>query len=126
MFEALPLLDDNKSIGSEFGAGAALGVDHRAVFDAPGFRVNRWHVGAESGQHLVALAGLGGDDGENVDHRFLRIWPGTIGGGQAPSQAIARGKKFFTGGREDRSLPPSEVLSGLDFRPPSTGGLDAP
>ena len=50
------------------GMGAAFGINHRPVFDAAGLRVDGRHVGAEGGEHLIALAGLGGDDGENMDH----------------------------------------------------------
>jgi hypothetical protein len=68
VIEAFPFLDDDKRVRAELGARAALGVDDRAVFDAPGLGMDRRHVGAEMTEHLVALAGFAGDDGENVDH----------------------------------------------------------
>ena len=68
MVEALPFFDDDERVRTVLGAGTALGVDRRAVFDAAGFGVDRRHVGAEMPQHLVALAGLGGYDGDNVNH----------------------------------------------------------
>ena len=48
-----------KLSGTEFRARAALGVDHRTVFDAAGLGMHRRHVGTEVPQHLVALAWLG-------------------------------------------------------------------
>ena len=73
MVHALPLFDDDESIGAELGERAAVGVDRGAVLDAAFLGVHRRHVGLEILEDLVALAGLGGDDGDDVDHDFLPV-----------------------------------------------------
>ena len=68
VLEALPFLDHDEGVRTELGAGAAFGIDHRAIFDAALFGVDGRHVGAEKGENLVALAGLRRDDREHMDH----------------------------------------------------------
>src|SRR6185312_6706157 len=65
-----PLLDDDKSVGPELGLDRthALGIDGGPVFDAALLGMHGRHVGAEFLEDRVALAGLGGDDGDDVDH----------------------------------------------------------
>ena len=46
-------------------------VDRGAVLDAALFGLDGGDVGAEFLQDRVAHAGLGGDDGDDVDHDFL-------------------------------------------------------
>jgi hypothetical protein len=69
--DAFPLLDDDERVRTELGLKAAhtLGVDGRAVLDASLLGMHRRHVGAEFLQDGVALAWLGGDDGEYMNHR---------------------------------------------------------
>src|SRR5437764_432133 len=68
--DTLPLLHHDVGIGSELGLDAAhaFGIDRGAVLDAALLRMDRRHVGVEDLQDCVAHAGLGGDDGEDVDH----------------------------------------------------------
>src|ERR1051325_6911582 len=93
MVEALPFLDDDKGVGAVFGAGAALGVDHRAVFDAAGLGMDRRHVGAEMPEHFVALAGFGGDDCDDVDHGAL---PSCRGGADQDARAASMAALLFS------------------------------
>src|SRR5689334_4714757 len=67
-----PLLDHDEGVGAELGLERthALGVDRGAVLDAALLGTHRRHVGAEVAEDLVPLAGLGGDDGDDVDHAF--------------------------------------------------------
>src|SRR6185369_12689545 len=67
--EALPLLDHDEAVGADLGLEAAhLGVDRRAVLDAALLRADRRDDRAELLQQRVALARLGGDVGEDVNH----------------------------------------------------------
>src|SRR4051794_5271331 len=72
---ALPLLQHHERVGAEPGLEAShtLGIHRRAVFDAAGLGMHRRHIGAERLQDFLALAGLGGDDGDDVDHFSLLI-----------------------------------------------------
>ena len=75
-FEGRPFLDDDEGVRAELGLDPAGvgGVDDRAVFDAAFFGVDGGHVGAEGGEDGVAVAGLGGDEGEDVDHTGFLDW----------------------------------------------------
>src|SRR5438034_1258880 len=52
--EAFPFLDHDEGVRAVFGAGAALGVGRRAVFDAALLGMDGRHVGAEGGEHHSA------------------------------------------------------------------------
>ena len=69
---ALPFLDHDESVGPELGLKASdpLGIDRRAIFDAALLGMHRGHIGAEFLEDRFAHAGLGGDDGDDVDHVF--------------------------------------------------------
>ena len=54
-------------------ASAFSRVDGGAVLDAARLLVDVRHVAAEVLQDLGALAGLGGDDGDDVDHVLSRM-----------------------------------------------------
>src|SRR5262245_5438111 len=69
----LPLLDDDEGVRPELGERAAIGVDRGAVLDAALLGMHRRHIGLEVPEDLVPLAGLGGDDGDDVDHGFLLL-----------------------------------------------------
>ena len=73
--QRLPLLDDDERVGAELRLERcpALGIDRGAVLDAALLGVHGGHVGAEGCQDGVALAGLGGDDGDDVDHDRLGL-----------------------------------------------------
>ena len=64
----LPLFDDHESVRAELGERAAIGVDRGAVLDAALLGMHGRHVGLEVLEDLVALAGLGGDYGDDVNH----------------------------------------------------------
>src|SRR5258708_37219356 len=67
--QALPLLDHDIAVDADPGLDAAhLGVDDRAVFDAALLGMDQRDQRAEFLQQLVALARLGGDVGEDMDH----------------------------------------------------------
>ena len=76
VIQAFPLLDDQEGVLAEPGLerADAFGIDGRAIFDAAGFGVDRGHVGAEGFQDRFALAGLGGDDGDDMDHGWGPPW----------------------------------------------------
>src|SRR5262249_31540489 len=67
---ALPFLDHDKGVGAELGlkAADAVGVDSGAVFDAAVLGVDRRHVGMKFREDRVAHSGLGGNDGNDMDH----------------------------------------------------------
>jgi hypothetical protein len=48
-----------------------LGIDRGAILDAAPLREHVGNVGVEILQDRLALAGLGGDDGDDVDHSGL-------------------------------------------------------
>ena len=50
-----------------------LGIDGSAVLDAAFLRPHGGDVGAEGLQDLAALAGLGGDDCDYVDHGWISV-----------------------------------------------------
>ena len=68
--DALPLLDDDEAVGTELGLDleVARRVDRGAVLDAALFGAHGGNVGAEGFENGLALAGFGGDDGDDVDH----------------------------------------------------------
>ncbi|MCY1383827.1 hypothetical protein D9M69_719920 [compost metagenome] len=65
-----PLLDDHESVGPEAGLRRrnALCVDRGPVLDAALFGQHGGAVGDEGFEQTGALAGLGGDDGNDLDH----------------------------------------------------------
>src|SRR6516162_10540882 len=67
---ALPFLDHDKGVGSEFGLKAAdpLGVDRGPVFDAALLGVHRRYVGGEFLEDRLPHAGFGGYDRDDMDH----------------------------------------------------------
>src|SRR6516225_2585964 len=67
---ALPFLDDDEAVRAECGLerADALGIDGRPVFDAALLGMHGRHIGAELLQDGLALAGLRGDDGKDMDH----------------------------------------------------------
>src|SRR5687767_11824101 len=64
---AFPLLNHDEGVWPERRIGA-IDIDHRAILDAAGLCVHGRHDGLEGLQERAALAGLGGDDGKDVDH----------------------------------------------------------
>src|SRR6056297_815942 len=72
----LPLLDNHESVGAKFclNWAHAVGVNHRIVLDASLLSVDGWYIFAECLQDFGALAGLGGDHGDDVNHRALSVW----------------------------------------------------
>src|SRR5262249_55998241 len=66
-----PLFDEDEGVGAEFRleAADAVGIDGDTVLDAAVFRAHGRNVGPDGTEYGVAHAGLGGDDGEDVDHR---------------------------------------------------------
>ncbi len=67
---AFPLFDHDEGVRSKFGLKRErrAGVDGGFVFDAAVLGPDRGHIGAEHLQDGVALAVLGGDDGDDVDN----------------------------------------------------------
>src|SRR5262245_32040031 len=70
MILGLPLLDHHERVRTIVRGAHRLDIDRRAVLDAARLREHRGPVGGEVLQHLAALARLGGDDGDDVDHEF--------------------------------------------------------
>src|SRR5688572_14045131 len=70
---ALPLLDHHESVGAValLELRPRLCIHCGAVLDAALLGAHRGDVGAEVLEDLVALAGLGGDDGNDVNHDGL-------------------------------------------------------
>src|SRR5258708_17802196 len=70
-----PLLDDDEGVGAvlRLEGRAGVGVDGGAVLDAALLRLHVRDVGAKFFQHGVALAGLGGEDGDYVDHCYCSL-----------------------------------------------------
>ena len=73
---ALPLLDHQKRVRAPFGLErqCVLRVHGGAVLDAALFGPDRGDIGAEMRQDRIALAGLGGDDGDDMNHAGLPGW----------------------------------------------------
>ena len=67
---AFPLLDHHEGVRAVAWSGTErrVGIDGGAVLDAALLGAHGRHVGAEVREDAVALAGLGGDDGDDVDH----------------------------------------------------------
>jgi hypothetical protein len=67
---AFPLLDHQEGIGTPFGLKGQrrIGIDRGPVLDAALFGPHRGNVGAEVREDGLALAGLGGNDGDDMDH----------------------------------------------------------
>ena len=68
VIRALPFLDHHERVRAIRRRSHVLDVDRRAVFDAAGFGEHGRPVRREGFEHGGALAGLGGDDGDDVDH----------------------------------------------------------
>ena len=64
---AFPFLDHHKGVRTE-GRLRAGNVDDGPVLDAAGLGMHCRHDGLEGLEQRGALAGLGGDDGKNMDH----------------------------------------------------------
>jgi len=64
------LLDHEEGVGAPVGLDrqGVVGVDRGAILDAALLRLDGGNVGAERLQDGVALAGLCGDDCDDVDH----------------------------------------------------------
>ncbi len=68
-----PLLDEDERVGTELGleAAEAFGVDGEPILDAAILGADGGKVGSCRFQYGFTLAGLGGDDGDDVDHEAL-------------------------------------------------------
>src|ERR1700732_5344381 len=92
----MPATEDRGDLGTARGlkAAHAVGVDRRAVLDAAVLGVDCRHVGAELLQDRFALAGLGGDDGEYVNHgRLAPAFANPEGSGQSYPGRGAQGNR---------------------------------
>src|SRR6516225_9578164 len=67
---ARPFLDHDESVGAEPGLETleTLGIDRGPVFDAALLRAHGCNIATECFEHRVALAGLGRDECDNMDH----------------------------------------------------------
>src|SRR5262245_40614861 len=70
-----PFFHENEGVPTDLRlkAAEALGVDRDVVLDAAVLRTHRGEVGARGLQYAVPHAGLGGDDGDDVDHGFSLV-----------------------------------------------------
>ncbi len=78
--DALPLLDHREGVRAKFRLEfqRGHGIDGGFVFDASPFRSHCGNVGMEGLEDGVALASLGGDYGDDVDHGGGLHWESFI------------------------------------------------
>src|SRR5258708_38939961 len=132
-----PLLDDDEGVGAvlRLEGRAGAGVDGGAVLDAALLRLHVRDVGANFFQHGVALAGLGGEDGDYVDHCYCSLGKrylsaGGLGAAGGGGSAAGVGLGWGFEGLWRSAGPPRVAVARSTRRPPTrapaSGGAPPP